>query len=417
MKAQYVLPLALLLALLFSSAQAERLPIYYFWGDGCPHCAEQKPFLEELERRYPQIEVHAFEVWYEPDNRPLFFEMAAAAGIEASGVPTTFIGGRVWVGYNEAIRREMEEAVGACLELTCPDPGEGFVVAEVPGGTTIALPMIGPIDLGARSLALSTAMIAFVDGFNPCSLWVLSMLLAVVIHSGSRRKILFVGLTFLLVTAAVYGVFIAGLFSVFTYVSYLGWIQVIVALFAAGFALVNIKDYFFYRQGLSLTIADAHKPKLYRGIRNIMAPDRSLLAMMGVTAAVALGIALVELPCTAGFPVLWSNLVAGRSVDAWAFASLLGLYLSIYLLDELIVFAVAVFTLRASRLEERHGRALKLVGGMIMLALALVLLVRPELMNDLGGSLLVFASALLACLVILIVHHKILPRRPRLGKA
>jgi thiol-disulfide isomerase/thioredoxin len=73
MKAQYVLPLALLLALLFSSAQAERLPIYYFWGDGCPHCAEQKPFLEELERRYSQLEVHAFEVWYEPQNRPLFF--------------------------------------------------------------------------------------------------------------------------------------------------------------------------------------------------------------------------------------------------------------------------------------------------------------------------------------------------------
>jgi hypothetical protein len=101
----------------------------------------------------------------------------------------------------------------------------------------------------------------------------------------------------------------------------------------------------------------------------------------------ALGIALIELPCTAGFPVLWSNLVASHGVGALEFTLLLALYLVIYLLDELLVFGTAVLTLKASRLEEKHGRVLKLAGGMVMLALALVLLLDPDRMNTLGGSL------------------------------
>jgi hypothetical protein len=123
----------------------------------------------------------------------------------------------------------------------------------------------------------------------------------------------------------------------------------------------------------------------------------------------ALGIALIELPCTAGFPVLWSNLVAGQGVSPVEFWLLLGLYMGIYLLDELIVFGTAVYTLKMSRMEEKHGRVLKLVGGMVMLALALVLLLDPERMNTFGGSLAVFAAALAATLLILLVHRRLLP--------
>jgi cytochrome c biogenesis protein CcdA/thiol-disulfide isomerase/thioredoxin len=417
-------------------------PVYFFWGDGCPHCETQKPFLDELAARYPQVDVRSYEVWYVQENRQIFFDMTAKLGFEPSGVPVTIIGEQYWVGFHETIEADIEAAVVGCIQDGCPDLGVGTIpglqpapvnpavpaepvepsptlepvepVEEEPappvGEEVLVLPLIGTINLGAHSLWFSTALIAFVDGFNPCSLWVLSILLALVIHSGSRKKILIVGLTFLLVTAAVYGLFIVGLFKVFTFVGFLGWIRAVVAVIALGFAAINIKDYFWFKEGVSLTVADKHKPKIYQDIRGLMAPDKSSLALIGATLVLALGIALVELPCTAGFPVLWTNLLAAQQVDTLTFALLLGLYMLIYLLDELIVFGTVVVTLKASKLEEKHGRVLKLVGGLVMLALAVVLLVNPDLMNSLTSSMLVFGVAIGLAGLVLLVHRVVLPR-------
>jgi glutaredoxin len=245
-----------------------RVPIYFFTGDGCPHCATQKRFLTELAAEYPGVEVREFEVRLQPDNRDIFLRMAQRAGIQVTGVPTTFIGDRVWVGFRESMKDEMEGAVVACIRSRCIDPGRGIVGAAdgsllnpaaaearaAPAEEALHVPLIGAVSLGTRSLGVSTAAIAFVDGFNPCSLWVLSMLLALVLHTGSRRKIALVGGTFLLVTTVVYGLFIVGLFRLFTVLDFIGSIQAIVAVLALGFALVNIKDYFWYGRGFSFSI-------------------------------------------------------------------------------------------------------------------------------------------------------------------
>ena len=134
----------------------------------------------------------------------------------------------------------------------------------------LAIPLLGTVDLTTQSLALSTALIAFVDGFNPCSLWVLSVLLALTLRTGSRKKVFLVGIVFLMVTSLVYMLFIMGMFTMFTVVNFVGWIQVVVALVALFFAAVNIKDYFWYKEGISFTIADESKPGIYR--RNASRP-------------------------------------------------------------------------------------------------------------------------------------------------
>ncbi len=433
LKTQQLIWLVLLgAALLGWGRAANTVPVYYFWGDGCPVCARQDVFLRDLEARFPEVEVRSFEVWFDADNQALFRAMASAYGTEARAVPTTFVSDNIWVGFNAAIGEDIIQRVEFCREFDCPDPadrlpaewaerlgrqplaGEPPASAPPAAGPTVSelltIPLIGQIDLAKQSLVVMTALIAFFDGFNPCSLWVLSMLLAMVIHSGSRKKVLLVGLTFLSVATLVYGLFMIGLVNVFAYVGFLGWIQTAVALLALAFAAINIKDYFLFRQGVSLTISDQYKPGIFKGMRRIMQSDRSLPATMGATAALALGVTLVELPCTAGFPMIWSALVARQEVGPQGFWLLLGLYLLIFLLDELFVFSAVVMTLKASRFEETHGRVLKLIGGMIMLALALMLLIEPELMNSLVGSIGVFAAALLASILILLVHRKLLPR-------
>jgi cytochrome c biogenesis protein CcdA/glutaredoxin len=276
--------------------------------------------------------------------------------------------------------------------------------------TSLSLPFFGDVDAASMSLPALTGLIAFVDGFNPCSLWVLTFLLGIVIYSGSRRKIVLIGVTFLLVTAAAYGLFIVGMFGTLRYLAYLSWITLVVAGMALIFALVNIKDYFWFQQGVSFTISDKHKPKFFQRTRNLLHPGRSVPALLVGTVVLALGITLVELPCTAGFPMVWTGIIATQGVPLAYFAALLGLYLLVYLSIELVIFGSVVVSMKRSRFEEKHGRILKLIGGMIMLALAVTLVVAPDTMHSLGGTLAVFGGAIGAAALILWLHRRVLPR-------
>jgi thiol-disulfide isomerase/thioredoxin len=403
------------------AASTEKVVVYFFWGDGCPHCAAAKPFFEELSQRNPQVEVGMYEIWYDEENNALFQKMAEAHGFEARYVPTIFIGTQYWEGYNDTISAQIETAVQGCLENACVDAGAGVVpgvpleqpvtVEQQPSQQpdVIKIPLIGEVNLAGQSLWISTVLIAFIDGFNPCSLWVLSILLTLTLHTGSRKKVLLIGLIFITVTAAVYALFIAGLFTVLSIISFVGWIQVVVALIALFFGAVNIKDYFFYKEGLSFTIDDKQKPGIYQRIRRVMDTSQSFWGLAGATAVMAAGVSLVEFSCTAGFPVLWTNLLSTQNVAPLSFALLLLLYLIIYQIDELAIFFTAVYTLKASRLEEKHGRILKLIGGTLMLTLAAVMVINPSLMNNLSSSLLIFGIAFAVAGLVLLLHRKILP--------
>lgn len=179
------------------------------------------------------------------------------------------------------------------------------------------------------------------------------------------------------------------------------------ALFATGFALINIKDYFWFKKGVSLTIPESRKPVVYKRIRGAIAVADSIPALVAATTVLAAGVSFVELACTAGFPILWTNILAAKQVGLTTFILLLLLYMFVYQLDELVIFGSAVFTLHSTKLQEKQGRLLKLIGGMLMLSLAVVMLAKPSLMNNIGSSLLVFAGAAAATLLVFVLDRVI----------
>ena len=434
---RHVVPLAAALAVLAAvgigfaqdaapAASTHPVNVYYFWGDGCPVCNQQRAFLDQLEARYDEVRVHDFEVWYDTDNRALLQAFANAFGRNVTGVPVTFIGEDAWIGFNQVMGQQMTASVETYRSYAAPDAADRLrpevrdellaaqappppPPAAVPGNAVIEVPLLGAIDLSHQPLLVGTLLIAFVDGFNPCSLWVLALLLGVVLNTRSRRKVVLVGITFLSITALAYGLFIAGLFSVFTYIAYLWWIRLLVALLALGFALVNIKDYFAYKQGVSLSISDEHKPGIYARMRNVMRARGSIPATLAATAGLALGVTLVELPCTAGLPVLWTNLLAGAGVDTASFVTLLIVYMLVYLGLELIIFFGVVITMRVGRFEEREGRVLKLIGGSVMLALAVAMLWVPDALESIAGMLTLFGAAIGGSLLVILVHRVVHP--------
>lgn len=406
--------------------------IYFFWGDGCPHCEAAKPVLAELQQQHPGLEIQSYEVWNNQANLQLLVDMAALHGFEPSGVPTFFLGEDHWVGFGDGTAEQLKRAVEVCLTSSCPDAAGGAVESEAPqqppaveetpgapteadeasppASETIKVPLLGEVDLGGMSLPLITLLIAAVDGFNPCSLWVLGILLALTLRTGSRKVILTVGLVFIFVTALVYALFIAGIFTIVSIASMAPWLRVVVALIATVFALINIKDYFWFSEGVSLSIPESAKPGIYQRMRGVLNNVDNLPALIGGTIVLAAGVSIIELACTAGFPIVWTNILTERGVSVAGFLLLLGLYMLIYQIDELAIFGVAVVTLRSSKLQERHGRILKLVGGMLMLTLAVVMIVDPSLMSGLGTTLLVFGAALVATWLVLLLHRVVLPR-------
>ncbi len=421
-----------------SAKNSEKVVITLFWGEGCPHCATEKSFLATLKEKYPNLEVRTYEVWYIEPNIPIMEKMAKAYGFEVSGVPITFLGDKNWVGFSDGLKIEIEELVKTCSTKACKDSAQDVLTQEelaagVPlsaeseeansvaeetqsqsasepqNASTIDVPLIGKVDLEKQSLAIATLLIGFVDGVNPCSIWALSMLLAITLHTGSRKKVMLIGLVFISVTALVYALFILGMFSALTLLSSMGWIQVVVSLVALFFAIINIKDYFWYKEGISFTIADDKKPGLFQKMRRVVDASDSFWGLVGATVVLAGGVSLVEFACTAGFPVIWTNLVSAQQVAPLTFGLLLLLYILIYQLDELAIFSVAVVTLKSSKIEEKHGRILKLIGGTLMLALAVAMLVDPFVMNSLSKSMAVFGMALAITLLVLLIHRLILP--------
>ncbi len=390
--------------------------VLYFGADGCPYCARMQGYLDGVEERLGDaVLIRRHEVSQDPDARAAWERELATRGMTPSGVPTTIIGDEVWVGFDERVAEEVTAELARLIALAEDTAGmdpDGVDGASATDDGAIEVPLVGDVELVGRSAVGVTALIALVDGFNPCSLWVLTVLLAMVLNAGaSRSRVVAVGGTFLATTALLYGAFIAGLFTVLGLVERLGAIRVGVAVVALVVGAVNVKDYFAYKQGISLTIPDRFKPRIYRGGRAVRDGQRSLPSVLVTTVLLAGGVALVELPCTAGFPVIWTGTLRTLGIEGGVeFAGLLALYLLIYVLDELLVFGVVVATLRITAFEEKHGRLLKLVGGAIMVALGLAMLFVPTLLEDLAGLLALTAGSALLVVLLVALGRWLAPR-------
>lgn len=370
----------------------------YFWGVGCPHCERARPVIDRLEREFPHLVVERYEVFETREHHDVFLETLEYYGSTSRGVPQIFFEDYGWIGFSEGTAEQIEDAV------------RGRLVSR-----EIELPLFGTLSAEATPAALITVAIAFVDGFNPCSLWVLTMLLGLVAHTRSRKRILLVGTVFLLVTAGIYGAFMLGLLNIFAITGTTLLLRIVVAVIAVSMGLINIKDYFAFKRGLSLTIPARFHRRITAGSRSMAGASASTLGVAAMTAVFAAGIALVELPCTAGFPVIWSRYVTSSVAAGSAFAALLALYLLVYLAIEVVILLVALVTMGRISFSDRQARPIKLIGGAIMVSLGGYYVARPTMAESLSGVGQIFLTALLGAAVIALTGKLIpvLTRGPR----
>ncbi|TVR60276.1 MAG: hypothetical protein EA422_14140, partial [Gemmatimonadales bacterium] len=138
--------------------------LWYFWREGCPFCDQAEPWVEALDRRFPELTVQKVGVTRDPMAQAVFVRMMEERGQRASAVPTFILDDEVWVGFSEPLAEDIENAVAARLGTADRSPSTGASVLD--------LGPLGRVNVAAQPMVAATALIAFVDGFNPCSLWV-----------------------------------------------------------------------------------------------------------------------------------------------------------------------------------------------------------------------------------------------------
>ncbi|MBN1940937.1 MAG: glutaredoxin [Candidatus Diapherotrites archaeon] len=345
--------------------------VYFFWREGCPYCAKEDEFLKGLEAKYPELEVHYLLT---SENRPLFEKLAAKNGATTQWVPALFIEGCDFyrVGFNDQIGMEIEaqinEMISEINNPTCQD--ERY----------ITVPIIGKVDLQNISLPIFTVAIAGLDGLNPCAIWVLMFLLSLLIYAKSRRKILFIGGLFVAVSGIIYFLFMAAWLNIFLFIGYTDIMRALIAVIALAFGIINMKDFFFFKKGVSLTIPDSAKPKLFEKMRKLVQEEATITTVAGVI-VLAIFVNLIELACTLGLPAIYTRILTLQKIPPVQYYLYLALYNLIYVVPLAIIVSIFAFTLGGRKLTEKQGRVLKLVSGALMLALGLIMFFRPELLS------------------------------------
>ncbi len=355
--------------------------IELYGRSGCPRCAEARELLAELARERPSLSVVEYDV--EHDRRALarLRETAARNGVTTPGVPAFVVGGRLIVGFDSATTPDRVRALldgdhpGAAGGGTCDLEGEPCEQPALP--SEVDVPLLGRISADRLGLPLFTVVIGLIDGFNPCATWVLLLLLAMLVNLQDRRRMALVAGTFVVVSGVVYFAFMAAWLTVFTVLGVSTPVRLVLGALALFIGAVNVKDFFAFHRGLTLSIPEAAKPGFYTRVRGVLRAE-NLAGALGGIVVVALLVNLIELLCTAGLPAVYTAVLTARDLPLWRYYAYLGLYILAYLADDAILVTIGVVTLGKRKLQERGGRWLKLLSGAVMIILGALLLVRPE---------------------------------------
>ncbi len=370
------------------SAKENEVTVYLFYGDGCPHCSKEKEFLNKLVKKYENVNLKYYEVWYNEENDKLMQIMKEKFGSESKGVPFTVIGDNSFVGYNENIGYRMEETIKNLLENGDPDNASKVIndpnidvdldKVEFEDGTYV-VPILGKINARDVSLPILAIVLGAVDGFNPCAMWVLLFLISILIGMKDKKRAFSLGIIFLLASASVYLIFMVAWLNIAISMSNIAIIRTIVAIVALIGAFINLKS-FFKKSPDGCTVTDTNKrKKIFEKIKKFTSEKSFILAAIGMV-TLAFSVNLIELACSAGLPLLFSQILAFNNLSGFMYGIYIALYILFFMLDDLIIFFIAMITMKITGVSNKYAKYSHLVGGIIMLIIGILLIFNPSIL-------------------------------------
>ncbi len=342
-----------------------KINLYLFKGNGCPHCAEEEKWLEDIGKEYEDyLNIYTFEVWYDDDNAKMLDEVKKEFNSHSTSIPFTVIGEYYYTGFSEVTASEIENKIKE--------------YAELEHDSTISLPILGKVDSKKVSLPVVAIILGFIDGFNPCAMWILLFLINMLFGLKDSKKRWLLGYTFLMVSGLVYFLSMLGINFVLSVLA-VNWLKIILAIFILIAGILNLKKYLkTRREEAGCNVVDHKKrKKLITKIRKIIDSKSFVLALLGII-ILAISVNLIELACSLGFPMIFSELLTLNDINGGLKIIYLLIYIFFYMIDDLFVFTMSMITLQATGITNKYNKLCTLISSIIMLIMGLLLLFKPE---------------------------------------
>ncbi len=382
--------------MIFSNVSAkEPVKIYFFHGNECPHCKEEEKYLEKLEKKYENLKIVKYEVWNHKDNAFLMKRVAQKFNINANSVPLTIISSTVISGFSDSTKTKIERAIHFYQENKKYNKD---YVKQIKDGTyegdsitdqfleedkktdessTVKVPMLGKINMKNVSLPTAAFIIGFIDGFNPCAMWILLFLISMLLGHKNRKQMWILGITFLLTSAVVYMAIMLSWFQVVISVMASVIFRNIIAIVALIGALINLKGYFISKDSGCEVVDDKKRKKVIAKIKEFTKKKSLFLSLVGVI-SLAISVNVIELACSAGLPLVFTQLLALNEVSNLGAFFYTLIYIFFFLIDDILIFSIAMITSKVTAFSTKYTKYSHLVGGLIMLLIGFLLLLKPE---------------------------------------
>lgn len=374
--------------------KASEPTVYFFFSETCPHCHKEIQFLQQWQE-LDQIKVAAYEVSQNKANAALLGAVEKQLAIQVRGVPFTLIGNQYVEGYMDELTtgEQIKSIYTQCKQQNCSDIVQTIITGETNTNEQInndkpitqsnqtlervSLPLIGEINLTNFSLPLLTIIIAGLDGFNPCAMWVLIFLIGLLLNLPNKRRRWFLGIVFLIASASVYFVFMAAWLNLLLFLGFIIWVRLGIALVALGGGGYSIREWWTNRSGACKVTGAPHRQKIFQTLK-LITTRQSLWFALGGIILLAFAVNLVELICSAGLPAIYTQVLTLQSLSAWQYYLYLLLYILVFLFDDILIFVTAMITLELTGLSTKYARYSHLFGGIIMVIIGLLLLFKSE---------------------------------------
>lgn len=372
-------------------ADSNKINIYLFYGESCPHCKELEEFLEPYLKENENVILNKYEVWNDKDNQEKLNEVRKILNDNSNGVPYLVIGNNVITGYDseftpERIKNtinyyqniEYKDKVGIYLGTTTEEKENEKNDIKKYEDEEINIPILGKKKGKEVPILISAIIIGLVDGFNPCAMWILIFLISMLLGIKDKKRKWILGITFLLSSAVVYFLFLISWLNLAVFLNKIIFIRMGISLIAVFFGLLTILKFFFVHEEDGCEVVDQkRRKKIITSIKKIVKEKSFVLAILGII-VLAVSVNIIELLCSLGLPVMFTQILTinGLSKTSQIIYSII--YVIFFLIDDIIVFFIAMKTLEIKAISNKFGKYSHLIGGIIMLIIGFLMLYKPE---------------------------------------
>jgi len=390
------------LQLVFAETAAP-VPISVIVRADCAHCKEEKAFLEVLQKTRTDIRVILHDI-DTPEGKSLFDQLTDKEKL-SKATPITLVGNTIVQGFDlaETTGKRITELVDSSIgkkTFTIPEylaaETSGTKIEQVASGTcdatkgtcpatssgselTISIPFIGVIDLKSYSLPAIASLLGFVDGFNPCAMWVLVTFLIVLLEIGDRRLMWKVAGLFIAAETIMYYLILNVWFTTWDFIGLDRIVTPIVGVVAMAAGL-----YFIYEslknKGQCTVTNLQQRSKIHHKIKSIASSPFTIITAIGII-GLALSVNIIEFACSIGIPQTFTKIIQLNGLGAWETQGLMAIYIFFYMIDDFFVFGLALWGAEHLHLTSTYSKWSQLLGGGLMIILGYLLVFNPEILR------------------------------------